>query len=119
MRILVCGCRDWSEPQEIMRVMAGYGNGNILIAGGAKGADIQAEGTAYALGWKLDLYSADWAKYGRSAGPRRNQRMLIEGKPEVVLAFWDGESRGTLDMIKRAVKAGVPVSVTPRTGGAQ
>ena len=52
-------------------------------------------------------YPADWQKHGRAAGPIRNQQMLDEGKPDLVVAFDGG--RGTADMIARAEKAGVRV----------
>lgn len=43
------------------------------------------------------------------AGFIRNQQMLDEGKPDAILACWDGRSRGTLDMMNRARRAKVPV----------
>jgi hypothetical protein len=55
----------------------------------------------------IDVYVAQWKKHGRAAGPIRNQRMLDEGKPDLVVAFPGG--RGTADMIRRAERAGVPV----------
>jgi hypothetical protein len=50
---------------------------------------------------------ADWNTHGRAAGPIRNQRMLDEVKPELVVAFPGG--RGTADMVRRAREAGVNV----------
>jgi len=49
----------------------------------------------------------EWDKIGKKAGPLRNQRMLDEGKPDLVVAF--SGSGGTKDMVRRAVKAGVSV----------
>ena len=48
----------------------------------------------------VEEYPADWKKYGKSAGPLRNQRMIDEGKPDLVVAFPGGV--GTADMISRA-----------------
>jgi hypothetical protein len=59
------------------------------------------------------VFPADWETHGRAAGPIRNQAMLDEGKPYLVIAFWDGKSKGTLDMISRATRAGVPVKIVP------
>lgn len=58
-----------------------------------------------------ERYPADWEKYGRGAGPIRNQSMLDLGKPTLVVAFSNdfSKSKGTLDMIKRSQKAEVPV----------
>lgn len=52
-------------------------------------------------------YPADWEKHGRAAGPIRNEKMLIVGTPDMVLAFPGG--RGTADMIRKAEAAGLPV----------
>jgi hypothetical protein len=63
------------------------------------------------LGIPVLSFPADWARFGRAAGPIRNQRMLDEGKPTLVLAFHNNivESKGTKDMVKRARKAGIRV----------
>ena len=56
-------------------------------------------------------FPADWEKYGKHAGPIRNQQMLDEGQPDFVVAVhrnWD-ESRGTADMVKRCIKSDLPV----------
>lgn len=53
------------------------------------------------------VFKADWDKHGKAAGPIRNQQMLDEGKPDLVLAFAGG--KGTDDMCRRARAAGVEV----------
>jgi hypothetical protein len=53
------------------------------------------------------MFPADWEKYGKAAGPIRNQQILVEGKPDLVVAFQGG--RGTANMVSRAQQAGVPV----------
>jgi hypothetical protein len=63
------------------------------------------------LGIPVQPVPADWTTYGRAAGPIRNQRMLNEYHPNLVLAFPDPESRGTWDMVRRAEKANVEVRV--------
>ena len=50
-------------------------------------------------------YVADWATHGKKAGPLRNQRMIDEGHPDLVIAFPGG--KGTDDMTRRALAAGV------------
>jgi hypothetical protein len=50
-------------------------------------------------------FNADWATHGKMAGWLRNQQMLDEGKPDLVVAFSGG--RGTADMVRRTKKAGV------------
>jgi hypothetical protein len=115
MRILVCGCRDWTNIDVINLILKAQGPGHILIEGGAKGADTLAKYVALSLGWEVESYPADWKTYGRAAGPIRNAQMLSQGRPNVVVAFWDGESRGTLDMIRKTIKSGKPVNIIPPT----
>ena len=60
-----------------------------------------------------EVYVADWKIYGKSAGPRRNQKMLDDGKPTIVIAFHNDidNSKGTADMIARAKKLGIPTEI--------
>ncbi len=113
MRILVCGCRDWTNPGMIMKVLQAQGDGHTLIEGGAKGADTQARAAARVLGWDVETYEAEWERLSSMAGPIRNQQMLDEGKPDLVIAFWDGSSAGTLNMIRKAVRAAKSVTIFP------
>jgi hypothetical protein len=86
-----------------------------IIQGGAKGADALARAWAERNGVKVATIKAEWAKHGRLAGPKRNQRMLDIGRPCLVLA-WPGGA-GTRDMVARAERAGVPVirpAIVPR-----
>lgn len=86
--------------------------GSVVIHGGAEGADRLAGRWARFYGHQEEVYEAAWETHGRAAGPIRNHRMLIEGKPDRVIAFrMPGESRGTDDMIRRARGAGIPVEV--------
>lgn len=94
MRVLICGSRDWSKPIPIDVVVGGfaavYGAANVtVIHGAARGADSMAASAAHRHGIDCEDYPAAWATDGKAAGPIRNQRMLDEGKPEVVVAFSD------------------------------
>jgi YspA, cpYpsA-related SLOG family len=107
-RVLVCGGRDYTEwdvvrdTLESLRIRA-------LCHGAAKGADTLA--AAYGKQcegfFETFAYPADWTKDGRAAGPIRNQRMLDEFQPDLVVAFPGG--RGTADMVKRARRANIEV----------
>jgi hypothetical protein len=81
----------------------------MVIAGGARGADTLAAQWAADRGIPAEVYMADWQGQGRKAGPIRNQRMLDEGRPDLVAAFPGG--KGTAGMMALARKAGVPVIV--------
>jgi hypothetical protein len=65
------------------------------------------------FGVPFRIFPANWKKHGRAAGPMRNQQMLDEGKPDLVIAFPGGS--GTADMVRRAKAAGVPVETVPRS----
>lgn len=115
MKILVCGGRDYLDYTTIQKVLYDtvdrYDPDDVLIIqGGAKGADFLAKVFAYCYGWgglACKEYPADWKRYGKKAGPIRNQQMLDEEEPDLVLAFGGGV--GTNDMITRAKKAGTEV----------
>jgi hypothetical protein len=77
-----------------------------IVHGNARGADRWAALIAKELGYKVEPHPANWTRYGRSAGPIRNREMLASGVV-LVIAFPGG--RGTDDMIKQAMKAGVKV----------
>lgn len=78
-----------------------------VIHGGANGVDYHAAIWARTRKREEMCFPADWAKHGRAAGPIRNQQMLDEGAPAVVVAFPGG--KGTKDMVQRAKKAGTYV----------
>lgn len=108
MRILVCGGRDYNRIAELNACLNTlkdkYGE-IILIQGGAKGADWLARLWARANGVRCEQYNADWIKHGKAAGPKRNQWMIDDGKPDLFIAFPGG--KGTADMVSRLRKAGI------------
>lgn len=111
VRILVCGGRDFDNVELMRQTLSPYRNKwawpIAIISGMAKGAD--RLGWEYAQGWGLKRYEfpADWDKYDKKAGPIRNQQMIDEGHPDLVIAFPTAKSRGTYGMIRRAEKAGI------------
>lgn len=108
--VLVCGGRDFTDVAGLrsaldrLRSEVPFAR---VIAGGARGADTFAAEWAVARGISADVFMADWEGMGSKAGPIRNQRMLDEGKPDLVVAFPGG--RGTADMVRRAQEAGIEV----------
>lgn len=112
MRVLVCGGRDYAFPAfvwgELAKLRAVHGE-IIVIQGGAAGADYFAREWCFRSKPAVEMINvpADWKTHGKAAGPLRNQRMIDEHKPDLVLAFPGG--RGTADMIKRAIAAGIEV----------
>lgn len=114
-RILICGDRFWADKELIRAALEEFGLENIecVIEGEAPGADSLAREAAEELGIPVLKFPADWKKFGRAAGPIRNQQMLNEGKPTLVWAFHDHieASRGTADMVRRANKANLEPAI--------
>lgn len=110
MRVLVCGGRDyrnWKRLRFVLNRIHKYHGVDVLIEGGAKGADLMASSWAAINGVPAIRFPADWHRHGKAAGHIRNQQMLDEGKPDLVVAFPGG--KGTADMVRRARKAKIPV----------
>lgn len=109
MRILVCGGRDFTDFSYVCFVLYGLKltKDDVIIHGDAKGADRLAGKYAANEGIPVEVYPAAWHLHGKKAGPIRNQRMLKEGKPDIVIAFPGGV--GTANMMNIARKAGVDV----------
>lgn len=118
MRVLVCGGRDFDDSRLMYRVLDALylDRDSTLIHGDARGADRMAQRWAEERALWIESYPADWESHGKAAGFIRNQQMLDEGKPDLVVAFPGG--KGTAMMVELASKAGVPVIqveyVTPR-----
>lgn len=110
MNVLVCGQRKYINFKKIYEVLNEIeshcrqsGEDLFIIEGEASGADnIAKEWTKKNLGEDYLLkFPANWKKYGRAAGAIRNKQMLNEGKPDLVLAFYNDkkESKGTVNMV--------------------
>ena len=111
--VLVTGSRYWSDRLVIYDILKELPKDTLIIQGGARGADTLAREVAEELGLEVKTFKAEWDKYGKSAGPIRNQKMLDETHPSLVLVFHSDieHSKGTKDMVNRATLAGIPVTV--------
>lgn len=110
MRLLVCGGRDFDNDERVWTVLNSYDADHkftALIEGGASGADSAARRWARLGRLPVQTFKANWKKYGRAAGPIRNERMVLEGKPDIVIAFPGG--KGTRNMIDTARLHGIAV----------
>ena len=110
MRVLVCGSRTYLNGDRIRERLAQLPTGSTIIAGAARGADTIAANAGRSLGYDVIEVPADWDRYGKSAGLRRNVQML-EMSPDLVIAFWDGDSRGTAHTMREARSRGITVEV--------
>lgn len=113
-KILICGSRHWTNRDAIHRELESLrGQQVTVIEGGCRGADRLAAVTAPTFGFAVEEYQAAWRIHGHAAGPIRNTKMLVEGKPDEVWAFHEDlrRSKGTADMVRQAQRAGIPVKV--------
>lgn len=117
--ILVCGDRSYDDVDTITQVLEKYRKKYVsicIIHGACSGADTIAQ--AYADYFKVPSksYPALWREHGRAAGPIRNQQMLDEGKPSLVLAFHRDikSSKGTKNMIAKATSKNIPTMLIAR-----
>jgi hypothetical protein len=123
MRILVCGSRDWDDREMIRNAIMKECDRSTMpaplhvtiINGAARGADRISSEIAEELGVGILEVPANWSIWGKMAGPIRNEEML-KYAPDVVLAFWDGMSKGTKNMVQIAKRKGFEVKVFLRNG---
>lgn len=85
-----------------------------VVSGCARGVDTLGEQWANSEGVPVSYWPANWARFGRAAGKYRNSEMAAYADGAIVL--WDGDSRGTLDMIDRMRRCGKPVEVWMKSG---
>jgi predicted Rossmann-fold nucleotide-binding protein len=111
-KVLVCGGRDYQNETRVFkvldRILTRYGP-LLIIEGGARGADSLARKWAQARNQNVRTFPADWDKYKKGAGFRRNTQMLKEGQPDLVVAFPGGT--GTAMMVTIAKEATPPIRV--------
>jgi hypothetical protein len=115
MRFIVCGGRDYNDKEFLFNALDKLHDEigiDCVIEGGANGADSLAREWAKIRRISWQGYRADWAIYGKIAGPVRNSQMISAGCPDGVVAFprANGEiGCGTLDMVTQARAAGLKV----------
>ena len=118
-RVIIAGSRSFNDYvllreqclsilQEKMRT-----HRVIIVSGHARGADSLGERFANEFRLPFELHPAKWRLLGKAAGMVRNAEMAKCS--DALIAFWDGESRGTRHMINFARKRGLEVSVINTT----
>lgn len=108
MKTIIAGGRDFNN-WELLRTECDRINISEVVSGKAQGADLLGECYAAHRNLPVTVFPADWFTHGRAAGPIRNQQMADYA--EQLIAFWDGKSKGTGDMIRKAKEKGLIVKI--------
>lgn len=110
MRTIIAGGRDITDYGLLLKAVAQCPwKITFVVNGGATGAD------ALGLRWAKENhifaveYNADWHTHGKAAGPIRNRKMAEDAA--ALLAIWDGQSRGTANMIEEAEKRKLKIHI--------
>lgn len=116
IKIAVVGSRTFQDYNRLelaldKLILMFPGKEIVIVSGGATGADSLAEQYAAARAYKTEIFEADWATYGKSAGFKRNSQIVDEA--DFLVAFWNGSSRGTNNVVNKATMAMKPVLVIP------
>lgn len=103
MKIAIVGGRDFNDYEKLKNALTPYlARCDVEICGEAKGADTLGAKWAQENYIKVEYFPADWGNYGRRAGYLRNEEMAKAA--DFVVAFWNGESKGTKHMIDLTLK---------------
>lgn len=120
MKVIIAGSRSVTSPKEIARAVADASlilgiDVTEVVSGMARGVDTLGERWAAANRIPVKFFPARWRSpggdYDPAAGFKRNE--LMAQYADALIAVWDGESRGTADMIRRAESRGLRVYVHP------
>jgi hypothetical protein len=110
MKVIIAGGRDFNNYLLLLEgIVESKFDITSVISGCAKGADELGELFAKDMDLPVHRFPADWNTHGRAAGPIRNGEMASFG--EALIAYWDGKSPGTKNMIEQATRKGLPVYV--------
>lgn len=110
MKTIIAGGRTVTDYSLVLKAVKESGLSiSAVISGGATGVDSLGERYAKEKHLPLEVYPAEWKKYGTSAGPIRNRKMAENAQQ--LIALWDGKSIGTKNMIDTAKELNLTVYV--------
>lgn len=112
MKVAIIGSRNITDKSYIYKQLDSFFKDNkpeLIVSGGAHGPD--KIGIAWALENKINVkeFLPDWERYKKSAGFIRNTQ-IVEAA-DLVIAFWDGLSKGTKDSINKAKKLNKQIKI--------
>lgn len=109
-KVIIAGGRDFTDYEYLKKECTLLIPENVeIVSGGAKGADFLGERFAKELGLSIKKFPANWNLHGKSAGPIRNKEMAEYA--DSLICFWDGESRGTKNMIDEANRKSLEIHI--------
>lgn len=116
--VMVTASRGWRHRSRVLQTLERIeqdlnGRDMKLIHGDANGGDTIAAQAARRLGWEIEAFPADWDRHKKKAGILRNIQML-DTNPNMVIAFWDGSSKGCHHAFTEALKRGIPTDIYVR-----
>lgn len=110
MKIGIVGSRSFKNLELLKKEMKPFLNRvSLIVSGGAKGADEMAEEWAVSNKIDTEIFYPEFKSFGRGAYRMRN--IEIVRNADLIIAFWDGKSKGTDQTIGIAKKSGVPVMI--------
>jgi hypothetical protein len=109
MKVAVIGSRGFTDRKKLFAELNKLPDIELIVSGGARGADKLAEAYASEKGIPIKVFKPDWGKYGNAAGIIRNEQIVKEA--EMVVAFWDSKSKGTKSSIDLARKFARKLSI--------
>lgn len=112
-RVIIAGSRSFNDYKYLKHcvdiLLKNIHEEIVIVCGKARGADSLGERYAKENGYTVRYFPADWNRFGKSAGCIRNEEMAQNA--DALIAFWDGKSRGTKNMIKLAHKYGLQLRI--------
>lgn len=114
MILIIAGSRGFPRDQVLAALEACPFPVTEVVSGAARGPDTYGAEWAHKHRVPVRYVHAAWQEHGRAAGPIRNAQMVDYAaavEESALVAFWDGQSRGTADVMERARRAGLPILV--------
>lgn len=112
-KVIIAGGRDFNDYDKLKefcnKVLTNQDEITV-VCGMARGSDMLGYRYANEKGYLIEEFPAEWDKYGKKAGYIRNQAMA-DANSDALIAFWNGESRGTKHMIDIVKEKGLKIKI--------
>lgn len=118
VKVAIVGSRNFRHLELVRQFVRGLPVGTEVVSGGARGVDSTTDGVARSVGLPVKTFVPNYQRYqGKFAPLQRNAEIVAYLIPDGrLVAFWDGQSTGTRDVVRKAFKAGIPVTLYDEAG---